>query len=147
MPLQFLRDHKILFWSLLVLAVAMVLAVAWSALHRFNQEMGKEDMSLKTSNSPQVAETPVPLRSRGQPEEEDLYWDEAGCNQHIVITGPYQYPRHSQQKDIQGQSDLMVSPVVDPAIYQLPAKSYHLDLSERDTEGFVQTMKAETDLR
>lgn len=142
MPLQFSsRSHKILFWSLLVLAVAMVLAVAF-ALRGFNREMGKEDMSLKTSNSPQGGETTVPL-SEAMTEEILMGW-KRDANQHIVITGTatnvHAIP---EQKDIQGaELDLMVSPVVDPAIYPAPDKVYHFFLSERDTEGFAQTMKA-----
>ena len=142
MPLQFSsRSHKILFWSLLALAVAMVLAVAF-ALRGFNREMGKEDMSLKTSNSPQGGETTVPL-SEAMTEEILMGW-KRDASQHIVITGTIaNIQTIPEQKEVKGtELDLLVSPVVDPAIYPAPDKVYHFFLSERDTEGFAQTMKS-----
>lgn len=134
-------SNKVLFWSLVVLAIAMVIAVAF-ALRGFNREMDK-DSSL--SNSPNISKDDVkdiPL-SEAMTEEILMGWKRDEQN-HVSVTGTVvgvlPIP---EQKDVQGvELDLRVSPVVDPLIYPAPDKLYHFFLSNRDTiEGFSESLK------
>lgn len=146
MSLQFpSRSNKVLFWSLVVLAIAMVLAVAF-ALRGFNREMGREDMSVKISDSPQGDVTTGPL-SEAMTEEVLMGWKRDEKNR-IVITGKViNVQPIPEQKDVKGMElELLVSPTIDPAIYAAPDKVYRFFLSERDTEGFFEGMKRDDTL-
>lgn len=132
------RSKSLSFWFLILLGILAVVAVGL-VLYRYNREMGEGFLGMSKSNT---EETTTPL-SEAMTEEVLMGW-KRDANQHIVITGTIaNIQTIPEQKEINGtELDLVVSPVVDPAIYPAPDKIYHFFLSERDTEGFAQTMKA-----
>lgn len=134
--------NRLLFWSLVVLAIVMILAVAF-ALRGFNREMDKDS---SPSNSPDMSKNDVkdvPL-SEAMTEEILMGWKRDEQN-HVFVTGEVLGVRAiPEQKDVKGMElDLKVSPVVDPLIYPAPDKVYHFFISSRDTtEGFSESLKA-----
>ncbi|MGB2790943.1 MAG: hypothetical protein WBC29_00095 [Candidatus Moraniibacteriota bacterium] len=134
-------SNKVLFWSLVALAIAMILAVAF-ALRGFNREMDK-DSSL--SNSPNMSKDDVKdvPPSEVMTEEVLMGWKRDEQN-HISVTGEVLGVRAvPEQKDVKGMElDLKVSPIIDSLLYPAPDKLYRFFLSERDTkEGFSESFK------
>ena len=82
-------------------------------------------------------------RSLSEAMTEEILMDGNGMQEPTYCYHRNRYNVHAipEQKDIQGtELDLMVSPVVDPAIYPAPDKVYHFFPLRTGYEGFSQTM-------
>ena len=129
------RSNKALFWSLVVLGVVMVVAVAFS-IRKFKRDMSDN----VAKNAPGASEGSVSVPLSDVMTEAVLMGWNTDADGFTSVSG--RVKEVTARPEVNGKwIKLVVSPVVDPKIYEAPDKVYQYLLSENDTKGDVKSVK------
>ena len=132
------RSNKALFWSLVVLGIVAVLVVVL-ALRRFNRDMSR-DLSENTPSAPAVSGEPVSVPLSKVMTEAVLMGWTTDADGFTTVSG--RVKEVAVRPEVGGKwIKLLVSPVVDPKLYEAPDKVYQYLLSDTDTKGDVKSVK------